>query len=377
MACRKSSPRKQSTHEPPKKRGKSHHCDGSPKPTKETLLDALKGVENEIKKLGNELLEKKLEKLRGQVRGLLENQEKEINNLRGEIQTLKKEVDRQKAKNEKLEKVLVVAQATWLWEKHLARFVVDSSRKIYQSGWMYQMEDYLKEMNTNQNRFTKIQNKLKTTWTKEHWQVVFTVRNERNGIAHPDLIDLDLVESQLEKMYPKHKKVLGEMLDELKMTASLMKFGRLADFYEKNKKLFPTQRKRGKRVDADALKNIISWNCKFEQIDGLQSIEHEEAKKYLTMYVDNPREIDHYLFIVDFIKDGNSKRLGKLAWEFEGLVPTEYGEALRELKKLLPNPDDESEDTNLDKTIAKLHIPDFLPKNLWKDGIEIVEKYFE
>jgi hypothetical protein len=115
---------------------------------------------------------------------------------------------------------------------------------------------------------------------------------------------------------------------------------------------------------------------KFEQIDGLQNIEHEEAKKYLTMYVDNPKEIDYYLFIVDFIKDGNSKRLGKLAWEFEGL-PTEYGEALRELKKLLPNPDDESEDTNLDKTIVKLHIPDFLPKNLWKDGIEIVEKYFE
>jgi hypothetical protein len=204
-------------------------------------------VENEIKKLGNELLEMKLEKLRGQVRGLLKNQEKEINNLRGEIQTLKKEVDRQKAKNEKLEKVLVVAQATWLWEKHLARFVVDSSRKIYESGWMNQMEAYLKEMDTDQNRFTKIQKKLKTTWTEEHWQVVFTVRNERNGTAHPDLIDLDLVESQLEKMYPIHQKVLGEMLDELKMTASLMKFGRLADFYKKNKKLFPTQKKGGKR----------------------------------------------------------------------------------------------------------------------------------
>jgi hypothetical protein len=87
--------------------------------------------------------------------------------------------------------------------------------------------------------------------------------------------------------------------------------------------------------------------------------------------------------IVDFIKDENSKRLGKLAWEFEKGLPnvdeisTDHRDALEKLKRLLPNPNDEGNVTVLDHTIAKLHIPDFLPKRLWKHGLEILEEYFE
>ncbi|CAB4040048.1 Hypothetical predicted protein [Paramuricea clavata] len=187
-------------------------CDVPPKIIpKETLLQALKRVENAIKKHGDDSLRKRLENLRGQVQDLLEDQEKENKNLWDEINSLKKEVENQKTENEKLQKELAVGEATQLFQAHLARFVVDSSEKIY------------------------------------------------------------------------------------------------------------------------------------------------------------PR--------------GNSKRFGKLAWEFKESLPNfdaisiEHGEALEELKKLLPNPGSEDNVTVLDYDIAKLHIPDFLPKRLWKHGIEIVENY--
>jgi gas vesicle protein len=380
MACKESSPRKQSIFEPPKKKRKRYHAE-QPKITKETLLKALEDVEDEIKKLGHEILGERLKKVRGQVKVVLENQQEEIQNLRGEIQSLKREVENVKIKQDKLEKTLAVAQATWVWEAHLTRFVVDSSKRIYPSGKFRQMEQYLGRLkNPEDNRWTEIKGKLRD-WTKEHWEVLNTVRVERNCIAHPDLIDLDLVESEIEiMMTPESQERMKDMLDILRMTASLMKFGRLAKFYERNKHLFSAEEMRGKGMDARVLKKIISWDRNFEEINGLQNIEHADAKKYLAKYVNDCRMVKHYLFIVDFIKDGNSKRLGKLAWKIEGLSifvgkSTEYGEALDRLKKLLPNPKELIKD--LDETTAKLHIPDFLPKHLWKHGIEIVEKYFD
>ncbi len=88
---------------------------------------------------------------------------------------------------------------------------------------------------------------------------------------------------------------------------------------------------------------------------------------------------DQCVRIVDYIKSTNSKRLGKLAWEMaKGHLPSEeHGEALAELKQLLPSPHDEGNVEELNKIRAKLHIPDFLPKSLWKHGIEIVEEYFK
>lgn len=58
----------------------------------------------------------------------------------------------------------------------------------------------------------------------------------------------------------------------------------------------------------------MSWDRTFEQIDGLQKIEHEEAKTFMEKYVHDRRVINHCVKIVDFIKQGNSKRLGKLGW---------------------------------------------------------------
>ena len=181
MARIESSLRSQSIFEPPKEKRKTQD-----RTTKKTLLDALKDVEDEIKGLGHHTLQKQLETLRGQVKVVLENQEEEIIFLRGEIQSLKEETNKLKVKHEKLENALTIAQATWVWEAHLARFVVNDSRTIYEFGKFNQMKEYLKE-NPKDDRWTKIKSKL-TDWTDKHKKLEKTVRAERNSAAHPDVI---------------------------------------------------------------------------------------------------------------------------------------------------------------------------------------------
>ena len=370
MARKEPSQRKQRTLDPIGIGEKSDHNGEQSQITKETLINALKEVEEEFKKLGHSRLWDRLKELRRQVEVVLQNQKDEIQNLQMEIQKLKKEVENLKEENEGLGK-LALAQATFEWEAHLARFVVDPQIEIYKKYHFQQMKDHVKGMNQKQNRWINITERLETKWTKEHWHVVNTARMERNSIAHPDPIDLDLVASEIATtMSPECQKRMNDMMDILKMTASLMKFGRLAT-------TFPSAELR--HFGENALTVMTSWDRKFEQIDGLQNIDHEEGKKYLKLYVNDRAMKDQCVRIVDYMKNKNSKRLGKLALEMaKGPLPSEeHREALAKLKQLLPNPRDEGNVDALNKTIAKLHIPDFLPKSLWKHGIEIVEEYFK
>ena len=372
-------------YEPPKKRRKRYH-EEQPKITKETLLKALKDAEDEINRFGNQTLQPRLQELRRQVEGVLSNKEKEMKDLYDKIvklqqdnKNLKKRVEKLRAKNKRMEKTLAVAQATWVWEKHVARFVIDPSEKFYKSDWIEQMEKFLKKIekkkDVKQNRWKKIQDKLKT-WTQEHWVGIRCVRNERNAVAHPDLIDLDLVKSELKNMFPKRRKQMKDMLEQLKMTASLMKFGRLTKYYCAKHQSFVLE---GKKKRKDALVDIISWDRKFEDIDGLQNIKHDEAKNYLAKYVD-PTMVSYYDDIVDHIKERNGKCLSKLARNIAKHYGPEEGskksKALRALQDLHDRSRRDERIKDLPCDIAKLHIPDFLEKHLWKAGIKIVEDYF-
>ena len=118
-------------YEPPKKRRKRYHKE-QPKITKETLLKALKDVEDKIKRSGNQTLQPRLQELRRQVEGVLSNKEKEMKDIYDKIvklqqdyKNLDKRVEKLRAKNKRMKKTLAVAQATWVWEKHVARFVID------------------------------------------------------------------------------------------------------------------------------------------------------------------------------------------------------------------------------------------------------------
>ena len=367
-------------YEPPKKRRRVY--DEEPKITKETLLKALKDVEDEINRFGNQTLQLRLQELRRQVKGVLSNKENKIQDLYNEIaklkqenKNLKKHVEKLRAKNKRIEKTLAVGQATWVWEKHVARFVIDPCERFYKSDWMAQMEKFLKKKAAKQNRWKKIQDKLQT-WTEDHWVGIRSVRNERNFLAHPDLIDLDLVKSELKNMFPKRRKQMKDMLEQLKMTAALMKFGRLTKYYNAEYESFFLK---GKKKRKDALVDIISWDRKFEDIDGLQNIEHDEAKKYLAKYVD-PTMLSYYADIVDHIKERNGKCLRKLAWNIAKHYCPEEGSrksnALKALQDLHDSSRRDERIKDLPCDIAKLHIPDFLPKHLWKAGIKIVENYF-
>ena len=114
-------------------------------------------------------------------------------------------------------------------------------------------------------------------------------------------------------MSPSDREQMKDMFHILKMTASLMKFGRLGAFYKENKNLFSTQGLRDEGLDADALKDMTSWNRNFEGIGTLQMVKSKDDKSYLEKYVDDSQKSTFYFAIVNFLKEGYSKRLGKLA----------------------------------------------------------------
>ena len=366
-----------SKFEPPTKKRRLHHRDKTPQITKETLLKALSNVEDEVRSLKHHGLSERLKDLRGQVKVVLEKHKDEIKRLHAEINDLREQVDLLIVKNndlidenEKLMNKLHIAQATWLWEGHVARFVVDNSKEIYEFGRFKQMSLYLHSVKAKDNLWIKIKRNI-AQWKRKHWNMVNTVRRERNGIAHPPFIDLDLIDAKLTKMFPDYREPMLNMLDILKTTASLMKFGRLAKFY---------QRKRLGGREKIVLEYIRSWDRRFEDIDGLQLVEHEDGKRYLAKYVNDPETIDHYFQVVDLIKNGNRTGMGKLAWELDKRhyictrMTREEHEVVNKLKSLVPK--GTRNVIPLQRDIAMLHIPDFLPKRFWKHGIKVLEKYF-
>jgi hypothetical protein len=58
--------------------------------------------------------------------------------------------------NEKLMNKLDIAEATWVWEAHLARFVVDSSKEIYEFNRFKQMNRHLTNVKAKDNFWIKI-----------------------------------------------------------------------------------------------------------------------------------------------------------------------------------------------------------------------------
>ncbi|XP_028400657.1 uncharacterized protein LOC114523822 [Dendronephthya gigantea] len=380
MLCTEPSEEIQLTSPPPE--NTSHQEFEQSEINRETLLKALADIEKEIEKLNQVNLATRVKDLRAQVSVVLEVHSNDIRRLNAEIDSLKEQVEMLKAKNdelnnknEQLMNKLAVAQTTWEWEAHLARFVIEPRTRIYSVARFKQMQRYLKRVGTTDNLWKKIQDHY-GKWTNDHWEKIYDVRSERNCIAHPDFLELDLVESEILNMPPDFHEPMRDMLAMLKTTASLMKFGRLTKFFTRNN-LFPSGKVGSEELEPQVLKDITSWDREFEQIDGLQNIEHQEAKGYLAKYVNQPEKITQYFSIVDLIKSENKKPLGKLAWEFEtrysSRMTNEEKEALAELKKLAP--ENERKVRILDATIAKLHIPDFLPKHLWKHGLKIVDKY--
>ena len=94
--------------------------------------------------------------------------------------------------------------------------------------------------------------------------------------------------------------------------------------------------------------------------------------------------INHHFRVTDFIKDENGKKLGKLVWElqksenFTRRMTAQKRKVVKKSNSLVPK--NLRDVVNLQRskcaTIAKLHIPNCLPKELWKHCTRLVEKYF-
>ena len=397
-------PENHSRIEPSMKKTKTNHRDKMAASITETLLKALSEVEDEAKGLKHDSLREKLENLRKQVEVVLENeikrlndkidddrealekQKNEIKRLNDEIDELRKEVADLKREKKELKKTFAIAQATWAWEAHLARFVINSTEEMWTFGKFRQMKKYLENVKKEDNLWVKIIERIGFgEWTKDHRDMLKIVRKERNVVAHPQFIDLDVVKAETGKMGPIYDTPMLNMLDVLKMTASLMKFGRLANLYKANKRHFPLVRLNDEEINV--LKDITSWDRRFEDIYGLQHVEHEDAKIHLEKYVKDPEKIGLYFRVVDLIKKENGKKLGKWASELKkcNVVKDEERDVVNKLEKLAPKDlaaqERRGSPGNLRNyvfaTIAKLHVPDFLPKRLWEEGVLFVENHLK
>ena len=177
MPRRVRSPEKTSRNEPPGKKEKTNnHRETKPVTIKENLLKAILAIESEIKEIpDNSRLRKRIKDLRRQA-DVVQTQEDKIKRLEDQIDDLKLEVDELKKENEKLKDGLAIAQATWLWEAHLARFVIDDSRMPIETFRRFkQMRDFLKRVRPRDNLWIKIQRNI-GQWTAKQWKMVNTVR---------------------------------------------------------------------------------------------------------------------------------------------------------------------------------------------------------
>ena len=344
----------------------------------QNILATLENLENEI---ANTDLKERLQQLRERIHVFFKKLQDNIKILQSDVQSLKKDVKNLKRENE----TIVMAQITWAFDAHMARFVVDDpGEHMKEFGTFRQMYDYLDVRKPPHNYWEEIRRKLSIKWLDGHRSLKYELREGRNEIAHRSLTDLDDLDqlAEFKKLSKYDKERMADMVKMLKMAASLMKFGRLATSLNRTstRRLFFNLSRREKRKIEQAFTTIKLWDRKYEDImKGLQNIEHEKAKECLKTYIGDSTIENYYFRIFDFIKEENSEHLGKLAWNIAERSPpeekTSESEALIILQELFEEPDEKVQE--LPRDLAKLHIPDFLPKHLWKAGIKIVEDYFK
>ena len=204
--------------------------------------------------------------------------------LQSDVQSLKKEVENLRRENETKEEKLIVAQITWEFDAHMARFVVDDPREhIKEFGKFRQMYDYLDVRKPTRNYWSEIQTKLSIKGSRQHESLKFELREDRNVIAHPslnDLHDLDQL-AEFKKLSKYDRERMADVVNMLKMTASLMKFGRLAASLNRTstRRLFFNLPQREKRKIEQAFTTIISWDRKYEDIKKVYKILSTKKRK--------------------------------------------------------------------------------------------------
>ena len=178
----------------------------------QNTLEVLESLKNEIANTG---LKERFEQLCKRALAFLEKIQSKIKILQSDIQNLKEDVEILKKEKETIEKEFSVAQITWRFDAHIARFVVDDPTEISEFGTFRQMHDYLKEHHHKENYWKEIESKLSIRYSREHDSLKHELRKDRNEIAHPRFIDLDHLDqlAELKKLSKYDKKRMDEMVD--------------------------------------------------------------------------------------------------------------------------------------------------------------------
>ena len=391
------------------------------KKKRDKLLTTIQVLVNESKIVADDELKNTANTLYEDVRALFKDTELHEKQLEIKISQLTQDVSTLKVRIQSLESTLFEGQATWMWESHVARFIIEPTERLSKFAKYRQMMKRLEEDDQCENqikRWKKIQEVLKVDWkTEDQYETIECIRKERGKVAHPFISHLDKVEKTLKNdATDDEKKVIDDIMNMLKLTASLMKFGRLAKDFQENITKFSHIRLNEKTLQ-HALQTMADYDRDFHQLEsGLLCIEHNEAVSFLKRYVD-ACDKEPYSQVAEELKRINIKRVGLLAREFEDKIlflispeelddeiysiptrqrtrwienyseleksevwmeitegklwTTAHSEALDEMKKLFPNSDEKGV-VIPDPDTAKCVIPDVVKNYLWESAVDII-----
>ena len=235
---------------------------------------------------------------------------------------------------EREKRTLELGQVTWMFEKYVATFVLPKTVKVGVLGCFRHMDKWLKrqahttEGQERQKIWSDLQLNSKVTWSPDHLDAINDLREERKPLAHPK-VNLTQARQEVAITIPNLE---GECLDIIYMVeklSSLMMLGKLASEFEVSviNVVYP-----GAKMGIAGLINWIKLNGASEQ---------------------------------GKVKRGRwSKLTNGNEWT------KKHEEALKEMKVLKRNIKD-LQNVELEK--AKMHMIDYVPKELEKECFEIVD----
>ena len=336
--------------------------------------------------------------------------QREIKKLEERVSTLEKEIGILKDQVQRLQKnvdSIDAGSAMKIIENHVVTFVLPRNKKIADIDAINQMLEYV-EKNKIYGTWNILQNQCNIKlWTREHSKTIKKFVNNRNDYAHHKKFDLASLREVLINLMPHREEHIKDWVTLFVKVDSLLKIGTLASELVDRDDI-PEAR------NANSMLRVIVSEC-YRNVQCLQDIEIEEAKEHLVKYFWD-KKIALSDDITSVIKTSNCSRLGKLVKMYELQIVSsilqqpailtldqlndiltegkpnstrekaelwkqliadkkwtqDHSTAMIQLKKLVSDNQYKMVDP-LPIHIAKLHIPDFLGKELWDAGSHILD----
>ena len=383
------------------------------------LVGKVRQLEKDVPN-GNSHLKTELQQIAGSLEIILKNHEedratkqKQINDLQERISTLEMEIEtikQEKSSTQQKIDGIDVAEAMKVMEFNVASFVLPHKEKIAKTDGFGQIS--MDSESAKENSiwdFLQKQGKI-VKWTEDHKKIKTSFIIYRNNEAHHKRFDLGNLRKAMIDEMPHYQQHCNDIVNIFQIVESLLKLGMLASEPGIKRRLSYSQG----YVD---LLSVIEKEC-YRDVKYLQDINIEVAKGHLVQYFMAQKIPTNLLDdVIREIENTNCPRLGKLVIERELQIVSRilqkpdiltfhdmddyfkkgkgnrsskrqaqwwqslnggknwsenHSAAMDTLKDLCQGNQSERIDP-LPINIAKLHIPDFLVKNLWDAGSDILQ----